>query len=153
MKDLKKCLLLSIILFTLCGNSAFAQWGGPIQRGYGPTKEQMEAKKQREREEEKRRQEEEKRRQEEEEARRLKMREDKYDRTLTITIPVLVALAILGIVIASIKKKGTSIAITQTNEQKEDIQSKLRHLNNLYAEGLITENEFKKKKAELLDKL
>ncbi len=92
------------------------------------------------------------------EAMRLQAREeqrvDKYDRTLTVVLPILVALAIVGFTIASLnKKKATNIQITQTNEQKDDIQGKLRHLRQLHSDGLISDDDFNKKKNELLDRL
>lgn len=92
------------------------------------------------------------------EAMRLQAREeqrvDKYDRTLTVVLPILVALAIVGFTIASLnKKKATNIQITQTNEQKDDIQGKLRHLRQLHSDGLISDDDFNKKKNELLDRI
>ena len=101
-------------------------------------------------EEEHRKLEEEQQRRQDREEKRV----DKYDRTLTVILPILIALAIVAFAYASTnKKKATMIEINQTNGHEDDIQSKLRQLKQLHSDGLISDAEFNKKKAELLDRL
>ena len=54
---------------------------------------------------------------------------------------------------ASIQPKKTSTTLTQVNSNGSDLIQKLRALDKIHKEGLITEIEFAKKKQDLLDGL
>lgn len=148
-----------LLTATLCSLLCFSSYATAPGGGFAVQNEVQKAQEEQKRKEEEKaqqaRQKEQKRLQEREER-----REDNYDRTINVVLPVLLALAIIGVVVVSMTKKKSIIEVSkpqnevnQTEGKKGGIQDKLVQLKKLYTDGLISEEDYNSKKAKLLDEM